>query len=102
MEIVGAAPRRGGFLSVKTRLGPTRRKPTKMPLFRVLGQDFEIGQSQLDKAPGCVLAEAAALAQGQAAVPISLEAWPQRDLAVFKVRGQLIATSTVQRSCVRA
>lgn len=58
-----------------------------MPTFQVLGKNFQIEQESLDKAPTSILAEAAALSRDQNTAAISLEAWPEPDLAIFEVSG---------------
>ena len=55
-----------------------------MPIFEVQDETLKIDQSVLAKAPGSLLAESAALAEGPDQV-IKLQHWPEPDYATLKV-----------------
>ena len=54
-----------------------------MPLFRLLGKDYELTEQELAGAPKSVLAEAAALANCKTD-PIAISTWSGKDPDAFQ------------------
>ena len=57
-----------------------------MPVFRCLGNFYQLSQADLDRAPNSILSTAWNASDRDA--PVSLESWPEPDLDVLEVERQ--------------